>query len=77
MSEKKVQITVIVSADEAEAIVQMSEADEASLTESVTAFIRQDLRERGFIRTDAQVNESQGRKTVRLDEVMGNIHLED
>lgn len=77
MSEKKIQITVIVSADEAEAIQKMSEADQALLTETLTASMRQELRKRGLIRTDAHVNESQGRNIVRLDEVMGNTHLED
>lgn len=73
MSDKKIQFTVIVSADEAEAIEKMSEADQASLTETLTTSIRQELRERGFIRTGAQVNESKGKKLTRLDEVMGNI----
>ena len=73
MSDKKIQITFTVSADEAEAIEKMSEADQASLTETVAASIRHELLERGFIRTDAQVNESKGKKLTRLDEVMGNI----
>jgi hypothetical protein len=73
MSDKKIQITVIVSADEAEAIEKLSEADKASLTETLTASIRQELKKRGSDKT-AQVNESKGKKLTRLDEVMGNIH---
>ena len=77
MSDKKIQVTVIVSADEAKAIEKMSEAEKASLTETVNAFIRQKLQERGFIPTEAHVNESQSRNIVRFDEVLGNTHLED
>jgi hypothetical protein len=73
MSDKKIQITVIVSADEAEAIEKLSEADKASLTETLTASIRQELIERGFIKTAVQVRESKGKNWKRLDEVQGNI----
>lgn len=73
MSEKKVQITFIVSADEAEALEKMSDADKALLTETLTASIRQKLQERVLLKAGDQVNESKDAKMTRLDEVMGNI----
>jgi len=76
MSDKKIQITVIVSADEAEAIEKMSVADQASLIETLASSVRKELMERGLIKTAAQMNEAQGGKIIRLDEVMGNSHLE-
>lgn len=73
MTDKKIQITVIVSADEADALEKMSDADKASLTETLTASIRQKLQERVSLKTGDQVNDSMGTKMTRLDEVMGNL----
>lgn len=73
MSERKVQITITVSADEAEVLEKMSEADKASLTETLTASIRQKLQEPVLLKAGDEVNESNGEKMTRLDEVMGNL----
>ena len=72
MENQNQEITITLSASEAKGLIEMARAQARSVSLTLAGIIRQELHERGFIKDGVQVNESQDKKFVRLDEVMGN-----
>ena len=76
MENQKQDVTITLSASEAKGLIELARVQGRSVSLAAVGIIRHELQERGFIKDGVQVNESQDKKFVRLDEVMGNTILE-
>ena len=72
MENQNQDVTIALSASEAKGLIELARVQGRSVALAAAGIIRQELQERGFIKDGVQVNESQDKKFVRLDEVMGN-----